>query len=178
MAINKPAANSDYERIVIASAIASRLLLLFFIIFWRSLLSPYDTSASLNPACLIDQSSPPLAEQPVLFPGIGSAIESSIVWDGVYFVRIAQCGYEYEKSYAFLPLLPFCISLLSRTGLLITLEFSVCFTELAGSLVFFVISLFIWLYDLIGFYSLLGVVFEQLLMCFEHELIFLWLMRC
>lgn len=117
MVINKPSANSDYERFVIASAIASRLLLLFLIIFWRSLLSPYDTSASLNPACLIhpSSSSSPLAQQPVLFPGISSAIESSIVWDGVHFVRIAQCGYEYEKSYAFLPLLPFCISLISRT---------------------------------------------------------------
>ncbi|CAK9313595.1 unnamed protein product [Citrullus colocynthis] len=119
MAINKLAtANSDYERIVIASSIASRLLLLFLIVFWRSLLSPYDTSASLNPACLINPSSSPLPEHPVLFPRIGSAIESSIVWDGVHFVRIAQCGYEYEKSYAFLPLLPFCISLLSRTVLL------------------------------------------------------------
>ncbi|XP_022157360.1 GPI mannosyltransferase 2 isoform X2 [Momordica charantia] len=117
MAINKPAANSGYERIVLASAMASRLLLLFLIIFWRALLSPYDTSASLNPTCLIDPSSSPLAEQPALFPAIGSAIESSIVWDGVYFVRIAQCGYEYEKSYAFLPLLPLCISLLSRTVL-------------------------------------------------------------
>lgn len=128
MAINKLAtANSDYERIVIASSIASRLLLLFLIVFWRSLLSPYDTSASLNPACLINPSSSPLPEHPVLFPRIGSAIESSIVWDGVHFVRIAQCGYEYEKSYAFLPLLPFCISLLSRTGLLIILRFNVYF---------------------------------------------------
>ncbi|KAE8653488.1 GPI mannosyltransferase 2 isoform X2 [Cucumis sativus] len=120
MAINKPppTTNSDNERIVIGSAIASRLLLLFLIVFWRFLLSPYDTSASLNPSCLINPSSLPLTQQPVLFPQIGSAIESSIVWDGVYFVRIAQCGYEYEKSYAFLPLLPFCISLLSRTVLL------------------------------------------------------------
>jgi len=122
MAINKLAANLDYERIVIASAIASRILLLFLIVFWRSLVSPYDTSASLNPACLIDSSSSPLAGQPVLFPRIGSAIESSIVWDGVHFVRIAECGYEYEKSYAFLPLLPICISFLSRTGLLIFLD--------------------------------------------------------
>ncbi|XP_022988083.1 GPI mannosyltransferase 2 isoform X2 [Cucurbita maxima] len=118
MAINMLAANSDYERIVIASAIASRILLLFLIVFWRSLVSPYDTSASLNPACLIDSSSSPLAGQPVLFPRIGSAIESSIVWDGVHFVRIAECGYEYEKSYAFLPLLPLCISFLSHTVLL------------------------------------------------------------
>ncbi|KAL1810251.1 hypothetical protein ACET3Z_027241 [Daucus carota] len=39
----------------------------------------------------------------------------SIVWDSVYFVRIAQCGYEYEQSYVFWPLLPFCIFVLSKT---------------------------------------------------------------
>ena len=38
------------------------------------------------------------------------------MWDSVYYVRIAQCGYEYEQTYAFFPLLPLCISLLSRTG--------------------------------------------------------------
>ncbi|KAM7469491.1 hypothetical protein LguiA_007674 [Lonicera macranthoides] len=50
----------------------------------------------------------------VRFPRIASAIEESIVWDGVYFVRIAECGgYEYEQSYAFLPLLIISISFLS-----------------------------------------------------------------
>ncbi|KAL2344693.1 hypothetical protein Fmac_005978 [Flemingia macrophylla] len=29
-----------------------------------------------------------------------------VVWDSVHFVRIAECGYEYEQSFAFLPLLP------------------------------------------------------------------------
>lgn len=33
----------------------------------------------------------------------------------MYFIRIAECGYEYEQSYAFFPLLPLCISLISRT---------------------------------------------------------------
>ncbi|KAK6148610.1 hypothetical protein DH2020_019522 [Rehmannia glutinosa] len=95
-------------------AVASRLLVLTLIIIWRSLLSPYDTSASINPPCLSssNSSNPP---PPVLLPGVGSAIESSIVWDGVYFTRIAECGYEYEQTYAFLPLLPLCVSLFSKT---------------------------------------------------------------
>ncbi|CAK9187825.1 unnamed protein product [Ilex paraguariensis] len=105
---------THHSRTVLRSAIASRLLLINLFILWRSLLTPYDTSASINPNCLSTNStnsSPP----PVAFPRISSAIENSIVWDSVYFVRIAQCGYEYEQSYAFLPLLPLCISLLSRT---------------------------------------------------------------
>ncbi|THG22747.1 hypothetical protein TEA_022742 [Camellia sinensis var. sinensis] len=101
-----------HTRIILRTAIASRVLLIALIILWRSLLSPYDTSASINPVCL-SRSSPNSTS--ILFPRIASAIGNSIVWDGVYFVRIAQCGYEYEQSYAFLPLLPLCITLLSRT---------------------------------------------------------------
>ncbi|XP_062105937.1 uncharacterized protein LOC133817438 [Humulus lupulus] len=105
-----------HEALVLKSAIASRLLLLTLIVLWRSLLSPYDTSAPLNPNCLSNITSPHHApEEHLLWPSMASAIESSIVWDAVYFVRIAQCGYEYEQLYAFFPLLPICISVLSRT---------------------------------------------------------------
>lgn len=50
-----------------------------------------------------------------MLPRIAKMIEGSIVWDAVYFVRIAQCGYEYEQTYAFFALLPICISLISTT---------------------------------------------------------------
>lgn len=106
---------SNHILIILKIAVCSRLVLLALIILWRSLFEPYDTSAPLNPDCLSLESQP---ADTVLWPKIGSAIEGSIVWDAVYFVRIAQCGYEYEQSYAFLPLLPICISLLSRTGLI------------------------------------------------------------
>lgn len=105
-----------HKRLLLRYAVASRLLILTLIIVWRSLLRPYDTSASINPPCLSSSNSsipPPL----VLLPSVGSAIERSIVWDGVYFTRIAECGYEYEQTYAFLPLLPLCASLFSKTGL-------------------------------------------------------------
>ncbi|KAI9198821.1 hypothetical protein LWI28_022618 [Acer negundo] len=36
----------------------------------------------------------------------------------IYFVCIVQCGYEYEQTYAFLPLLPACISLVSHRAVL------------------------------------------------------------
>lgn len=105
---------THHTRIVLRSAMASRLLLLTLIILWRSIVKPYDTSASINPTCLSSSSS---TSASIVFPRIASAIEDSIVWDSVYFVRIAQCGYEYEQSYAFFPLLPLSISLVSRTGL-------------------------------------------------------------
>ncbi|EXC22149.1 hypothetical protein L484_016215 [Morus notabilis] len=75
-----------------------------------SLLSHYDTSVPLNLNCLSKTTLPPPQEHRLFWPSLASAIESSIIWDNVYFVQIAQCGYEYEQSYAFLPLLPLCIS--------------------------------------------------------------------
>lgn len=106
---------SPHTRRLLCYAVASRLLVLALINTWRSLISPYDTSASINPPCLsaTNSSSPPSS---LLLPRMGSAIERSIVWDGVYFTRIAECGYEYEQNYAFLPLLPLCVSILSKSG--------------------------------------------------------------
>ncbi|XP_058108525.1 uncharacterized protein LOC131251674 [Magnolia sinica] len=100
---------------VLRVALISRVLLVFLIATWRSLAPPYDTSASLNPTCLASPRPTTTAPGSVPLQRVGSAIEDSIVWDGVYFVRIAECGYEYEQTYAFLPLLPFCIRALSRT---------------------------------------------------------------
>lgn len=100
---------------ILKYAIKSRILILSLILLFRTLLDPYDTSASLNPPCLASTAT--AERHVVLLPRIGSAIENGVVWDSVYFVRVAECGYEYEQSFAFLPLLPSLISLLSRTGL-------------------------------------------------------------
>ncbi|XP_076947923.1 uncharacterized protein LOC143619969 [Bidens hawaiensis] len=97
--------------LLLRTAIGSRLLVLTLTIIWRSIVNPYDTSASINPTCLTGITT----AAAVRFPRIAAAIENGVVWDSVYFVRIAQCGYEYEQTYAFLPLLPFCIWLLSLT---------------------------------------------------------------
>jgi len=103
---------SRKETILIKYAIFSRLLVLFLTILWRSLLQPYDTSAALNPPCLYHKED----SFPFLVANAASrSLENSVVWDSVYFLRITECGYEYEQTYAFLPLLPFFISLLSRT---------------------------------------------------------------
>ncbi|CAN1260066.1 GPI mannosyltransferase 2 [Linum perenne] len=111
----KQASNQHYphQTLVVKCAIASRIILLALIFLWRNLVSSYDTSSPLNPDCLSSHHQ----GNDVLLPRIASAIENSVVWDSVYFVRIAQCGYEYEQTYAFFPLLPALMSLLSRTVL-------------------------------------------------------------
>ncbi|KAK7400727.1 hypothetical protein VNO78_12015 [Psophocarpus tetragonolobus] len=91
---------------VLKSAICSRLLLLTLISLFRTLVSPYDTSARLNPPCL---SAVAAATAATAADVSSSALENGVVWDSVYFLRIAQCGYEYEQTFAFLPLLPLSI---------------------------------------------------------------------
>ncbi|RRT55082.1 hypothetical protein B296_00015850 [Ensete ventricosum] len=115
--MGKKKVEGSEERVVLRIALLSRLLLLILIVLWRLIFLPYDTSASLNPSCLSAAAGDGVPKTgDVLWPRVGAAIEASVVWDGVYFVRIAECGYEYEQTYAFLPLLPACIALLSRSG--------------------------------------------------------------
>ncbi|KAM7469498.1 hypothetical protein LguiA_007681 [Lonicera macranthoides] len=111
-------ATTNHTRFIFRSTIASRLLVIVLIILQRNLLSPYDTYASLNPNNYISLSSSNKSSSShginIRFPRIVSAIKESVVWDGVYFVRIAEIGgYEYEQSYAFLPLLAISVSFLS-----------------------------------------------------------------
>lgn len=98
-------------------ALLSRILLLALTLLWRILGRPYDTSALLNPPCISsDLASSVKILQPPGFGGwLRTELERTIVWDGVYYVRIAQCGYEYEQNFAFLPLLPLSIRLIGNT---------------------------------------------------------------
>ncbi|KAJ6805440.1 GPI mannosyltransferase 2 isoform X1 [Iris pallida] len=104
----------NHEPSVLRVAVLSRLLVVALILLWRSLFDPYDTSAALNPPCL-GQSRPSVAPIGRRWAGVAGAIERSVVWDSVYFVRAAECGYEYEQSYAFLPLLPVSVAALSNS---------------------------------------------------------------
>ncbi|CAL4892171.1 unnamed protein product [Urochloa decumbens] len=97
---------------VVRLAAASRVLVLSLSILARLLFRPYDTSASLNPPCL-SSSSPSAPSSPLT--NLSAAVSSLAVWDGVHFARPAECGYEYEQSFAFLPLLPASIALLARS---------------------------------------------------------------
>jgi hypothetical protein len=45
-------------------------------------------------------------ESSVKWKNVGAAIEKCVVWDAVYYIRIAECGYEYEQTHAFFPALP------------------------------------------------------------------------
>jgi GPI mannosyltransferase 2 len=105
---------------VVRLAAASRLVVILLSVLFRLLFLPYDTSALLHPPCLSPSSSPS--------SNLSAAVSSLAVWDGVHFARVAECGYEYEQSFAFLPLLPASLALLarSRKHLLVTVQMSSC----------------------------------------------------
>ena len=44
-------------------------------------------------------------------------VERLVVWDAVFFVRIAECGYPFEQFHAFFPALPSFMWILKETGL-------------------------------------------------------------
>ncbi|KAF0920160.1 hypothetical protein E2562_033462 [Oryza meyeriana var. granulata] len=97
---------------VVRLAASSRLLVLALSLLSRLLFRPYDTSASLHPPCLLLSSSNATAAAAA---DPAPSVSSLAVWDGVYFLRAAECGYEYEQSFAFLPLLPASLNLLARS---------------------------------------------------------------
>ncbi|KAG0627751.1 hypothetical protein M758_2G225300 [Ceratodon purpureus] len=94
-------------RRVVRRAVFSRFLVAALFLLWRILASPYDTSATLNPPCLgANQVFGAGNESSVKWKNVGAAIENLVVWDAVYYIRIAECGYEYEQTHAFFPALP------------------------------------------------------------------------
>ncbi|KAH9301909.1 hypothetical protein KI387_013492, partial [Taxus chinensis] len=125
MAKTSPRSQSFQQEMkhVLSLAVISRILVLGLIIICRSIASPYDTSASLDPPCLSTSNITDRhetrheQEQTSLALKLGKAVQATVVWDSVYYVRIAQCGYEYEQTYAFLPLLPLSMQFLSKTVL-------------------------------------------------------------
>ncbi len=42
--------------------------------------------------------------------------QDGVAWDSVHYLRIAQCGYETERSHAFFPALPAAMRALQATG--------------------------------------------------------------
>lgn len=51
--------------------------------------------------------------EPTLFHNTGSVLSTFTRWDSSRFLRIAETGYSSEESFAFLPLYPFCIRIVS-----------------------------------------------------------------
>lgn len=99
-------------RSILSFAVVSRAVVLAVGATVGCLVAPYDASASLQAAAAAEE---PDGGASGPFPANGG--ESAVMallgpfsnWDGVFFTRVAEAGYEFENHHAFFPLLPFAI---------------------------------------------------------------------
>eukprot|EP00873_Tetraselmis_striata_P023555 jgi/Tetstr1/443819/TSEL_003273.t1 len=99
---------------VAAAAAISRTFVLALMLTADALLPDYDMSSALPAGPPCEHGS---AAGPPEWPRAQAALEGLITWDAVYFVRIAECGYEYEQFHAFFPALPLAMRALQRSVL-------------------------------------------------------------
>ena len=86
-------------------AALSRVAMLLLMLTFDALVDDYDTSGRLSPGDGVSSAKTSGdAERP---PNtLCAAVEGLVTWDAVYFLRIAEVGYEHEQTHAFFPLLP------------------------------------------------------------------------
>ncbi|CAD7703381.1 unnamed protein product, partial [Ostreobium quekettii] len=101
-------------RRVFAVALCCRLAVLCLSSLLDGLLPDYDTSSELadHGPCNsgeVDGDAPSLS-------AIEAALGRMVVWDSLYFVRIARCGYEYEQCHAFFPGYPGILKLVTQVA--------------------------------------------------------------
>lgn len=89
---------TQLEAKLLVVAVCVRLAYLALVAAFWSLLDDYDTSASLLSDSCADNWPEEAASAQQYLPGV--------VWDSIFFHRIAACGYEYEQFFAFYPGLP------------------------------------------------------------------------
>jgi len=98
------ATSSDfYTKGVVIHAILSRIAIFGLVLLTVTVVQAYDSSTLV--AIQAPVSNPLDAAIKHLFHGFSS-------WDGIYFTRIAQVGYEFENVFAFFPLYPAIIHVL------------------------------------------------------------------
>ena len=88
------------ERKAALVAIASRSVVLLLSSLLDASLPDYDTSGELVDQGACNSAIREVAPSPTW---VERVVKGLVVWDSVYFVRIARCGYEYEQYHAFFP---------------------------------------------------------------------------
>ena len=82
------------ERKLVGLAVAYRVWLISVAYLTWIIVGEFDASVSLSPT--------------------RSFLDLFARWDAVYFTHIAQEGYVYEQEYAFFPLFPMILNVISR----------------------------------------------------------------
>ncbi|KAF8073221.1 hypothetical protein HT031_000882 [Scenedesmus sp. PABB004] len=105
-------------RRLLAVAAAVRGAYLAAVLLGAAALRDYDTSAALLSEDCRDgwPAAVAAAAAQARAAGRAPAAHPWVVWDSVFFARIAACGYEYEQYHAFFPGLPGVVRLLRAAG--------------------------------------------------------------
>lgn len=90
---------------VLALALVTRVAVLAAATMLDAWLPDYDSSSPLNHRTCFDSYSIVLSNTYAPAEPCGWH-KRLVVWDSVFFMQIAKCGYEYEQFHAFFPLLP------------------------------------------------------------------------
>eukprot|EP00240_Pyramimonas_obovata_P009080 CAMPEP_0118949934 /NCGR_PEP_ID=MMETSP1169-20130426/50510_1 /TAXON_ID=36882 /ORGANISM="Pyramimonas obovata, Strain CCMP722" /LENGTH=88 /DNA_ID=CAMNT_0006896667 /DNA_START=257 /DNA_END=520 /DNA_ORIENTATION=+ len=81
---------------VVAAALESRVLVCVLALICDALVPDYDRSTHLSSnSCTTESVQMPYSDTYVE-PKICARLEGLVSWDSVWFLRIAQCGYEFE----------------------------------------------------------------------------------
>ena len=97
---------------VVRTAIASRTLVCLVVALSSFVAPAYDDSRSVSDTASSPTSRPDAASDTAPAQlSRGDVLVNNVIgplanWDGVYFLTIAQHGYQFEQYYAFFPLLP------------------------------------------------------------------------
>ena len=98
-----------------------RVLILGAAVTFDAVLPDYDSSISLlTQSCKRTgdlQATQIAATERLTAVTARGGLAKLAVWDSVFFVCIAKCGYEYEQFHAFFPLLPLTMRAVLLAGL-------------------------------------------------------------
>ena len=90
-------------------AVLSRVVMLGLMLLFDQAVDDYDTSGGLSP----DDGFVNLGGKSQLHKSSPSktcaALNGVVTWDSVYFLRIAESGFEHEQTHAFFPLFPLVV---------------------------------------------------------------------
>lgn len=105
---------------VLLLATAVRVLILSAAVIFDVILPDYDSSVSLSTQSCKEagylRAGQSAATADFTATNPQGTLAKLVVWDSVFFVRIAKCGYEYEQFHAFFPLLPLAMRALLLAG--------------------------------------------------------------
>ncbi|EFA76240.1 phosphatidylinositol glycan [Heterostelium album PN500] len=118
-----PSSYIYHRNIILRVALITRVFLWIYAFAVSQLLSPFDSSAQLN-AVSPNTPNQVIGQQVLQLTNHNNTLIDSTIkrlfvkWDSIYYIRIAEYGYEFEQYHAFFPLYPMTLRYLANVNYL------------------------------------------------------------